>query len=101
MKQSAQDSKRRTPFAEVDLAPVELHFFDASHAYQNDRRRGRLLRKTGGRKRRPRDRLKFEHIELLHDSHAYKQYFRERVPEEIELFGEITPSYSLLAEDTF
>ena len=34
----------------------------------------------------------------VHEDEAYREFFRRRVPDEIHLFGEITPTYALIGE---
>ena len=86
--------------ADVYFAPAEMHFFDSKYGPQNARRADRVLTK-GGRLRRPANKrlqLKLNYLEHADGGASYKEFFRSRVPENIAVFGEITPSYALLGE---
>lgn len=73
-------------------ARKEMHYFDAK--YRPDmvgaRRRGRLSEWTAPDSAADGS--------PLPDDHVYREFFRQRVPEEMNLFGEITPTYALIGE---
>ncbi|MGD0191536.1 MAG: sulfotransferase [Rhizomicrobium sp.] len=70
----------------------ELHYFDAK--YRPDitgaKRRDRLTEWNAPSPAVP--------AESLHTDHAYREFFRDRVPDDIDYFGEITPTYALIGE---
>lgn len=98
---------------EVFLPPVkELHYFDAKFrpdlCSRYDKAFERRLAKHlsegwswpfGSRARRL-DCLK-SRVRMTTDASAYMDYFQRNVPARCRVFGEITPSYSLLREDGF
>ncbi len=70
-------------------ARKEMHYFNSK--YGPGRHRGhRLVDADDGRD-----------PELLRTDNAYKDYFRRRVPEEIEFYGEITPAYAIIGKKGF
>src|SRR5690242_16034834 len=88
---------------DVYLQPNELHFFGLpdkgqSHRLKRLQRKKRRMR-TG--KARSAVELKLEQAGLFGDLEGYRNFFRDRVPEETHVFGEISPSYSLLGGDEF
>jgi hypothetical protein len=88
---------------DVYLSSTELHFFDSQHRSKGHRRK-RLLRKQHRIRNAKTQKIldqKLEQAELLQDEESYRNFFRERVPAAIRVFGEISPSYSLLGEDGF
>ena len=42
-----------------------------------------------------------DRISMIYDETAYRRYFEDRVPDDINHFGEITPSYSVLNPEGF
>lgn len=78
--------------------PKELHYFDAK--YRPDMvgpaRKRRLKSKKYKNAADPE-----RGAESLHDDHAYREFFRKRVPEDINVFGEITPGYALIGEQVY
>ena len=86
--------------ADIYFAPAEMHFFDSKYGPQTARRAERVLTK-GSTLRRPankRLRLKLDYLERADGGASYKEFFRSRVPADVAVFGEITPSYALLGE---
>ncbi|HEY3776691.1 MAG TPA: sulfotransferase [Rhizomicrobium sp.] len=85
---------------DIYLSRTEMHFFDAKHGLDSPRRTERLLEKASRRKKAIGQNLnlKLEHLKLGSDCTSYKDFFRRQVPEHVNFFGEITPSYSLIGE---
>ena len=98
---------------DIYMSPVkEMHYFDVK--YRPDicgpieaglnRKLKRMVEKAKEQKKQ-RERKKMDalraRIDIGHDNTVYKEFFRSRVPEDVNFFGEITPSYSLVPEKGF
>jgi hypothetical protein len=70
----------------------EMHYFDAKYrpSFYGRQKPNHLLDVDAGKD-----------PESLKGSNAYKEFFRKRVPRDIEFFGEITPSYAAIGEPGF
>jgi hypothetical protein len=65
----------------------EMHYFNRKYSARN--------------KRKSRAEGAGQHAESTRAGSSYWEFFRKHVPDEIELFGEITPAYALLGEAGF
>src|SRR5579862_3094130 len=89
---------------DIHFAATELHFFDTQSGPLNQLRHDSLWQRAQTRKHVQENsllRMKLELLELLKDGASYKRYFEERVPGDVRVFGEITPSYALIGESGF
>jgi hypothetical protein len=85
---------------DVYFAPAEMHYFDSRYGIDTARRAERLLARKNGDTERMSEllSLKLGYLEGSEGGVLYKEFFNARVPENIDVFGEITPSYALVGE---
>jgi len=83
---------------DVYIVPSEMHFFDLRTGDTKSRKkdlRARRRRLEDGESSELLD-LKLAYLKRKSARSSYIEFFRSRVPEDVRVFGEITPSYALL-----
>jgi len=84
-----------TSRGDVYMPHKEMHYFDAK--YRPDIC-GRTLRRKVKKGIVDQKSHSIRNPDSLRDGNVYKDFFRTRVPEPVNFFGEITPAYALIGE---
>jgi hypothetical protein len=77
---------------DIYLPRKEIHFFDTRYGPDAERRRKRLLDASSIQSKAN----TLRDLKLMGDCNGYRAFFKSNVPDHIRVFGEITPSYSLI-----
>jgi hypothetical protein len=84
---------------DVYMPRKEMHYFDIKYRPDLRGRKARKRAENGTLKQRKPNSLRDP--DSLKDGSAYRDFFRTRVPEDLSVFGEITPAYSLIGEEGY